>query len=248
MSVSAYQTIVARSKAELDAAVAVAITGGKQPFGELKVAFGDNGVPVSFVQAMYDGSLDVSPVATTTIEEDVTALQGDVTTLQSDMTAVQTDAAAALLRARWLVANAAVTVHLEADDEGLVALAALTGAETQNQANTRAEALRTAMLAHMAGVGTRFIDGEHKAADTGNAATLAAVPAATALPSCIVLVNALHAADNAHGGQAGVHFLNDSAESAATITVDPPVTLANCITDLNDLRQSFINHFNKGSL
>jgi hypothetical protein len=112
---------------------------------------------------------------------------------------------------------------------------------------TRGEALRTAMSAHMLGVGTALVDGEHLAADTALAATLNAIPAATTRATLITLINGLHTADVAHATSSGVHFHDDATEAADTITVNPPVTDANCMTDLNDLRQSFLNHFSAGS-
>lgn len=139
-------------------------------------------------------------------------------------------------------------VHMEADLEGVVSLTPLAGGALQSAANARANALKTAMIAHMAGVGTVFVDGEHLAADTGNSATLAAIAAATDLPTCITLINGLSDASIAHGDESGVHFHDDMTEAGASITNDPPTTLAHCITDLNDLRQIFLDHFDLGSV
>jgi hypothetical protein len=124
----------------------------------------------------------------------------------------------------------------------------LTVTVTQAQANARANALAAALHAHMVGVGTAFADGEHKAADTALAATLAAVPAATTLGTCITLVNAIQTASTSHGDSAGVHFADDDAEAAGTIPTDPPTTLAHCVADLNALRQTLLTHFSLGSL
>jgi hypothetical protein len=138
-------------------------------------------------------------------------------------------------------------IHQEIDLEGLTSLTALAGTETQAQTDTFLEALRTACLAHGAGVGTATVDGEHLAADTANNATLAAIPACNnTLARSIALVNGLHAWDVAHATSVGVHFHDDAAEAADTITTDPPTTLAHVRTDGNDVRQSLLNHFSIG--
>src|SRR5438445_11934388 len=154
------------------------------------------------------------------------------------------------LKARYAVA-AVARVHMEVDYEGLLDLPALSEVAdevTQAEANTRANALRTALAAHMAGVGTPFVDGEHLAADTTLRTTLLAIPAASTLNTCITLVNGINTASVAHGNSSGVHFHDDAAEVSATITTVPPTTLARCIKDLNDLRQTLLNHFSLGSL
>jgi hypothetical protein len=95
----------------------------------------------------------------------------------------------------------------------------------------------------MLDVATLSVAGSHLLADTAAAATLAAIPDATGLASCIVLINGIEAVVDTHGASAGVHFHNDAALAAAAFTVDPPVTLANCYTDLNDLLTSLSTHF-----
>jgi hypothetical protein len=150
------------------------------------------------------------------------------------------------LKAKWELALIN-RVHMKIGQQGLDALVALAGGATQPQANARAEALRAALIAHMALVGTFNTDGEHLAADAANSATLAAIPAATTLGTCITLITGLQAADVAHANAAGVHFHDDATLLASTITVVPPVTLANCITDLNDLLVNMLAHLNRGS-
>lgn len=148
------------------------------------------------------------------------------------------------LRDKFILAVTTPTVHSRIDMEGLLALAPLAGGALQAAADTRAELLRTAALAHGAGVATPTVDGEHKAADTTNDPTLAAIPPAVDLASCIALINGLKAWLVAHAVQAGVHFVDDS--TVYTIPVDPPVTLADCIADLNSLKTSFQTHFDLG--
>jgi hypothetical protein len=165
-------------------------------------------------------------------------------------TIVLEEAAAALLHSRYTLALAGTYAHLKAD-LGVAALTALPPAVAveeeeiaveQAAANARAEELRTILAAHMLGVGNSTTDGFHKAADSARRTTLLAIAAATDLASCITLVNGLKTAF-AHGSQAGVHFTNDAALAAATITTDPPTTLAHCTTDLNDVLAALTAHF-----
>lgn len=170
------------------------------------------------------------------------AIGGDIETLEADVAALK-------IKTQYM--HALIDgVHMGTDAGGLDALVALAGGATQAQANARAEALRTAILAHMTSVGTITAVGEHKAADTGNHDTLAAIAALTPsslLAACITLVNGLNAAIVAHGDQSGVHFHDDATAAASTITTDPPTTLAHCITDLNDLLTTYSDHLALGS-
>lgn len=133
-------------------------------------------------------------------------------------------------------------VHMMADT-GVAALVALAGGATQAAANAQANALKAAFAVHAASVGTATVDGAHLAADTGNAATLAAVADASDEATSITLVNALLVAYNTHGDQSGVHFHDDATLAAGTITTDPPTTLGEVITDLNDLLTLATDHF-----
>lgn len=159
------------------------------------------------------------------------ALTGDVTVNELE-----------IQYARALIAGP----HMQVNLRGLDLLTPFSGSENQTQADTRAEALRTAMIAHMAGVGTSSVNGEHLAADSVQSGILSGIPPATNLGTCIALINGLHAADIAHGGSSGVHFHEDFTEETDTITVNPPVTLGNCLTDLNDLLTDFLAHFGRG--
>lgn len=149
------------------------------------------------------------------------------------------DARLQYLSARAVGTHAAV----DADHHGLLDLADVAGGATQAVANTRANLLKAAMIEHMASVASETVQGAHKAADNGNSATLAAVAAASNLATSITLVNALLVAINEHGDEAGVHFHNDADAAGATITTDPPTTLAHVIADLNDLLDAFNAHF-----
>lgn len=147
-------------------------------------------------------------------------------------------------RLNYIAARAAGThAYVDADLHGLLGLADVAGGATQAVANTRANLLKAAMLEHMASVGTPTVAGAHRAADTGAAATLTAVAAASDLATSITLVNALLAAVVDHGNQPGVHFHDDPDAVAAAITTNPPTTLAHVITDLNDLIDVYRAHF-----
>lgn len=136
-------------------------------------------------------------------------------------------------------------VHMK-KNIGTATLTALAGDALQADANARANALKAEAATHAASVGSQSADGAHKAADTTVAATLAAIPAASSLETCITLINGLFVWHQAHATQSGTHFHNDSAPAGNTLTVDPPVTLANCIADLNDLVTMMQAHFARG--
>lgn len=104
-----------------------------------------------------------------------------------------------------------------------------------------ANALKAALLAHMADVGSTTVDGAHKAADETNDSTLAAITDADDEASLITLISGLLTAINAHRDETGVHF-NDDAE-AVTITTDPPTDFEECAADANDLFNAFVAHF-----
>ena len=142
------------------------------------------------------------------------------------------------------IAARAVGTHaaVDADLHGLLGVADLAGDALQAAANTRAGLLKTAWLEHMASVATETSQGAHRVADTALAATLTAVAAASDLATSITLVNALLVALNSHGDSAGVHFHDEPDAAAATITTDPPTTLAHVITDLNDLIDAMRAH------
>jgi hypothetical protein len=133
-------------------------------------------------------------------------------------------------------------------DTSVSALVALGGGALQAAANAQANAIKAACLAHAASVGTATADGGHLAADVALAATLNAIPAATEINSCIALVTGIKTFQTAHATSAGVHFNDDAALAAAVITAVPPVTLANCITDLNDELAALQAHFALGSV
>lgn len=154
----------------------------------------------------------------------------------------------AFLRSKWLIASTSslTSVHMLANAYPTTGLTALATGATQAQCNALANSLQAAIVAHMAGVGTPSVNGEHLAADTGNSATLAAIPVASSSATCITLINGLAAACVAHGTQSGVHFTNDSVLNGLTLTVAPPVTLANQITDLNQILAALNVHLALG--
>lgn len=133
-------------------------------------------------------------------------------------------------------------VHMSADTE-IASWVTVPSDALQADVNTAVNSLKAIAAVHAASVGTAATDGFHKAADGTAATTLAAIPAATNLATCITLITGLMAWLKAHGIQSGTHFSNDSTLAALALTVAPPVTLANCITDANDLAGFFAGHF-----
>jgi hypothetical protein len=153
---------------------------------------------------------------------------------------------------KWLYAATKPTVHMEADLEGLLSLTDLVHADTITTAVARATALAAAWNAHIAGVGTVTANGEHKVADATN--TLPTTPTNLAtLKTWIGVVTGgatgTAAAIIGHGDETGVHFLDDTDTSGTmfTLSVDPPVTQADCNDDLNDILAAMKAHFNLGA-
>lgn len=144
------------------------------------------------------------------------------------------EAAKNTLRSRFSVAWL-TTVHMAADasfdDLDPLDVSELEPEDKQPAADLRAETLRALLIVHMVDVGGALVDGSHKAAD--DSTTLAAIPAAEDLATCIDLVVGLAAATADHGDASGVHFNNDATLAAVAITPDPPTTLAHCVTAMN---------------
>jgi len=148
-------------------------------------------------------------------------------------------------------------VHMLADLDDINALIALpvlvVGVANQAAANARANALQASFVGHLSSdPGTAFVDNEHQTTDATNRDTLAAIPIASSSPTCITLINGLAAAIISHGDETvatKVHFHDDTTASGTgfTMTTDPPVTLANQVNDLNDIRQALLNHYSLGS-
>lgn len=173
-------------------------------------------------------------------------LASDVVTLPTTTTAdnpgALTDVTALQIKTKYM--NAVVsTVHMKADT-GFAGLSALAGGATQAQCNAQANAIQTALAAHMNSVGTILADGCCLAADPTHRATLIAIPVASSLPTCITLISGILAAIVGHGNAAGVHFHNDTGTSGsgATMAPNPAVTLADCVTDLNSLLVNLQTH------
>lgn len=147
---------------------------------------------------------------------------------------------------KWLTAKTTPTVHMEVDFEGLLSLSPLPSNATQAQANARANALKVAWNAHLAGVGTVLEDGEHLAADTANAV---ATIDASSVDTCEALVIALLASIIGHGDETGVHFSDDTGAggTGATMTEADPETLPDLISDLNDLKTAMTTHMDLGT-
>ncbi len=191
----------------------------------------------------HDTALDALEATTGTQTTAITALVAEDGVDTARLDALE-------IRAKWIYAVLKPTIHMEADTEGVLALTPFVGTELQAAADARAEALRTALGLHMAGVGTNLVDGEHKAAETAVASTLAAIPAAIDFGTCTTLTLGLLNAIIAHGNSAGKHFKDDttSGGTGAAITTNPPTTLAELLTDLNDIRQAMLNHMVAASI
>jgi hypothetical protein len=153
---------------------------------------------------------------------------------------------------RWLYASEKPTVHMHVDLEGLNSLANLLVGANNTTANARAVVLAAAWNAHLAGVGTAVANGEHKAADAIN--TLPPNP--TDLTSLKTWIGKTSGGDTGtagaiigHATQSGVHFTSDTGTGGTgfTMTVDPPVTQADCNNDLNDILAAMKTHFNLGT-
>lgn len=145
----------------------------------------------------------------------------------------------------YLTALGGTAVHMR-KDVGKETLTALAGGALQADANARANALKADAAIHAASVGSQSVNGAHLAADATAAATLAAIPAASTLGTCITLINGLFAWHQAHAIQSGTHFHNDTVPAGQSMTNTPPTTLAHCITNLNELVTMMQAHFARG--
>lgn len=144
-------------------------------------------------------------------------------------------------------ANArAAGVHMTPATHGVAALSPLGGTDAQSLVDARANALKAALLAHMASVGSKTAEGEHLAAEGAIATTLTAVPAGSGLATTQTLTNALVTAFNAHGDSSGVHFHDDSTVAGFTPSNADADTKAKQITNLNELRAAMATHFALG--
>ncbi len=152
------------------------------------------------------------------------------------------------VRSKYNLAVSQPYVHMDRDTDflSLSPLNLLVGS-TQDQANVRANSMQLLALSHAGDVGTLEEDGDHLAADLVASGTLAVVPVASSLPTCITLINALFAWHLAHAIEAGVHFTDDVAVAGNMITHNPPTTLAHCVTDLNDLRGFIQGHVDRAT-
>ncbi len=167
---------------------------------------------------------------------------GDAGAPGADATARTAAAAADVLGRYGIAVSLQYNSHMKRDT-GLTALSPLAGGAIQSVADTRANLMKTYINAHLAEVGSPTVNGAHRNVDATN--PIVAPDGDGVLAHLITLVNAIHACANAHGGQSGfVHFRNDDALTASTITTDPPTTLAQCVTDLNDLLTSWSAHIN----
>ena len=141
-------------------------------------------------------------------------------------------------------------VHMDLDTSfsDYVPLNSSAGVTTQAQANARANAMKAVAIAHAASVGTYLVDGYHKLADTANAATLAAVPAASTLATSKTLTTALFAWLVNHGDNItdAAHFNADATAGAATVTDSTPDDLDEVALVLNEILVLMQAHFARG--
>ena len=167
--------------------------------------------------------------------------------------------AAVQIQAKWAIAAATLVnqdvpddgyAHMMIDDNSpaLLALMPLGGGATQDEVDTRINLFKVLQIDHYQGVGSIFVDGEHVEVDTVNYALLEGTPDATDLASCITLINATKTAIIDHGwgdSNVGHHFHDDQTIGGRyfVLPVDPPVALADCITDTNAILASLVEHF-----
>lgn len=152
------------------------------------------------------------------------------------------------LRARFL-AFMFSTPHM--DPETPTGLTALAGGASQATADARYTALRASLLAHFAHTGASGSSaGVHLAPDTVNGATMGTAPNGV-LATLITCIGEMKTAliAGGHADEAGVHGNvpasggSDPVLAAMTLPVDPPVTLANCVTDLNTMLAAIDAHY-----
>lgn len=149
---------------------------------------------------------------------------------------------------RFLLAKTVPVVHMKIDTSVAALTALVTPSAVQADVNARANALKAAAIAHAASVGTYLVDGSHILAETTDAATLAAVPAATNLATSKTLTTALVAWIINHGDDISedAHFLTDAAAGATTVTDSTPDDLDETALVLNELTVAFQEHFARG--
>lgn len=159
--------------------------------------------------------------------------------------------AALAIKVKYMDAVATAADFHMAADTGLLGLSALTGGANAAAQSALANAMRTAMDAHMLSIGTRLAVGKHLITDAALEATLAAVPAGSSTATNCTLTIALDAAFIAHGNSSGVHFHDDSTAAGYSVTSNllaGNATDANCLTELNALLAAMKVHFANGAV
>lgn len=138
-------------------------------------------------------------------------------------------------------------VHMDAD--AVIVLPDLLAGDLLATAGAQYTTIKAAMVAHFAdGGASPTVDADHKIADAVSGAGLG--NAVDTLPHLITRIGEAKAAIIAHGNQAGVHFHDDAGTSGTgfTLSVDPPVTQADCNADINDIKHALNVHFGLASL
>lgn len=163
------------------------------------------------------------------------------------------------LKTKYLLAAATVDsngpVHMMRD-EGIAELkdtAPLPSTASQGAVNARLLLLKGYYVDHCAGVGSPTKDGEHFAVDTLTISVLNGLTVPTNLSSAIAFIGSVLGgsgfakAIQDHGSSTGNHFHLDvtAGGNNFVLTVDPPVTLQDCIADTNDILSSLILHFDQ---
>jgi hypothetical protein len=133
-------------------------------------------------------------------------------------------------------------VHMDAAT--LVLLPDLAPTDVLATAGTQLTTIVAAWLEHVSdGSASPVHDADHKTADTANEAAFAA-PLVDTLPHLIAAIATIKAGIIAHGAQPGVHFHDDLGTGGEdfALTVDPPVSQADCNHDINDIKHAFNTH------
>lgn len=163
------------------------------------------------------------------------------TVVETRMTAAETGSA-------YQRAVTSAAYHANADTTSLGAAILTDPGDSAANAYARANLLKATLAEHFASVGTFLVVGDHLAADTALAATLAAVPAASSTGTLCTLTIALSVALIGHGKSRGVHFHDDLSTLGAGYVASSDLaagnaTLAKAITELNFLRVALTAHF-----
>jgi hypothetical protein len=143
-----------------------------------------------------------------------------------------------------------VHMAIDADTPMLQALSPLSGGATQAAADARLNLLKTSLLEHCNDVGASITtDGVHQNPDrSSDFLALSSIPGASNLATCKTLIAGMRDAIIGHGYEtlySNWHFHDDTGFGGGgfALTHNSPVTLGDCITDINDILTALISHY-----